>query len=548
MAKNQRISDGQTLVSSGGNFVLGFFSPSNSKHRYVGIWYGKVSVKTIIWVANRERPLAEPTGALALNNDGSLVVMDWRGGFIPIAFGSDRSVNTRAKLLDNGNLILSEGNGSNDGRIVWQSFDYPTDTFLPGMKAGLNLRTKQNRVLISWRSEEDPAPGVYSFGSDPNGSAKFFIWQDGTIYWVCWTFSKNSFEFKSGPKYHFNYSFETDGDEQYFSYSLSNKSVISRLLLDPYGQIKQYVWSEDVEKWNVLWSFPTDRCDVYAPCGANGICNTNSSTLCKCPQGFEPVSPKAWASNSWSDGCQRREKLKCGKTAGFLQLKNTKFPDQMRLVAGIGHDIRVCEAACRANCSCVAYSSANTSGCLFWSGDLMGLRENYSGVYGEPDIFIRVAASVLVNAKEKELLQLQIATGITAASKFNNKSSSLKEGKGYDIKLFSFSSIAAATNNFSEANKLGEGGFGPVYRMFSETDPTKQRTLDWGKRVRIIEGIAQGLLYLHKYSRLRVIHRDLKASNILLDGEMNPKISDFGMARIFGHNESVANTKRIVGT
>ncbi|KAH1210282.1 Receptor-like serine/threonine-protein kinase SD1-7 [Glycine max] len=77
---------------------------------------------------------------------------------------------------------------------------------------------------------------------------------------------------------------------------------------------------------------------------------------------------------------------------------------------------------------------------------------------------------------------------------------------------------------------------------------TRSKLLDWKKRFNIIEGISQGLLYLHKYSRLKVIHRDLKASNILLDENMNPKISDFGLARMFTRQESTTNTSRIVGT
>lgn len=79
-------------------------------------------------------------------------------------------------------------------------------------------------------------------------------------------------------------------------------------------------------------------------------------------------------------------------------------------------------------------------------------------------------------------------------------------------------------------------------------DPEKQKELDWPIRYQIVRGTARGILYLHEDSRLRVIHRDLKTSNILLDEEMNAKVSDFGLARIFGVNQTQADTDRVIGT
>jgi serine/threonine protein kinase len=87
-----------------------------------------------------------------------------------------------------------------------------------------------------------------------------------------------------------------------------------------------------------------------------------------------------------------------------------------------------------------------------------------------------------------------------------------------------------------------------MFLTYLKKDPEKSKDLDWGKRFKIINGIARGLQYVHEDSQMKVIHRDLKVSNVLLDADLNPKISDFGLARLFEGDQSKDVTNRVVGT
>ncbi|GLT52410.1 hypothetical protein SLA2020_257550 [Shorea laevis] len=334
----------------------------------------------------------------------------------------------------------------------------------------------------------------------------------------------------------------------------------------------------------------------------------------------------------------------------YYALPAVSLPDTPMDVAV--QSIDACRLSCLNNCSCVAYSYFDKN-CTIWGKDLVliNIQKLSDTDASGRDFYLKLAGADLVTEKRrrtKRTLWIIITPTITLTilslsmlicrvqrNKSRKKGEDLlsfdfsirlgttehdetepkrprKDKKEVEIPLFNFSSVSAATNNFSASNKLGEGGFGPVYKGkllnghevavkrlsrssgqgwdelkneamliaklqhknlvkllccciegnekiliyeylsnksldFFLFDSTKHVVLDWRTRISIIEGIAQGLLYLHHFSRLQIIHRDLKASNILLDEGMNLKISDFGMARIFAGKGSQA-TNRIVGT
>ncbi|KAK3433264.1 hypothetical protein EUGRSUZ_D00917 [Eucalyptus grandis] len=153
LAPNDTLKDGDVLISQGRKFALGFFSPGKSTSHYLGIWYYGQPEQTVVWVANREHPLNGTSGVLALDRYGNLAINANNGSFL-IWSANVSSLNldnsTTAQLLDSGNLVLKHDLSK---MVVWQSFDYPTDTYLPSMKLGLDRRAGLDRFVTSWKSE-----------------------------------------------------------------------------------------------------------------------------------------------------------------------------------------------------------------------------------------------------------------------------------------------------------------------------------------------------------------------------------------------------------
>ncbi|KAI5605587.1 hypothetical protein POPTR_001G413000v4 [Populus trichocarpa] len=640
----QFIRDGDTIVSADGTYELGFFSPGNSKNRYLGIWYGKIPVQTVVWVANRETPLNDSLGVLKITNKGILILLDRSGSVIWSSNTARPARNPTAQLLESGNLVVKEEGDHNLENSLWQSFEHPTDTILPGMKLGRSRITGMDWSMTSWKSEDDPSRGTITCKLAPYGYPDMVVMEGSEVKYRSglWDGLRFSGVPSTKPNPIYKYEFVFNEKEIFYRESLVDKSMHWRLVTRQNGDIASFTWIEKTQSWLLYETANTDNCDRYALCGANGFCDIQSSPVCDCLNGFAPKSPGDWDETDWSNGCVRRTPLNCSGD-GFRKLAGVKMPETKSSWFSKTMNLEECRNTCLEKCNCTAYSNLDIrnggSGCLLWFGDLVDIRvfaEN------EQEIYIRMAESELdigdgarINKKsetKKRIIKSTVlSTGILFVGlalvlyawmkkhqknrqmSMEKSSNNMQRKEDLELPLFDFSNLACATNNFSIDNKLGEGGFGTVYKGtladgreiavkrlskisrqgldelkneanyimklqhrnlvkllgccierdekmliyeflpnksldFFIFEKTRSFLLDWPKRYNIINGIARGLLYLHQDSRLRVIHRDLKAGNILLDYELNPKISDFGLARSFGGNEIEANTNKVAGT
>lgn len=406
---NQSIKDGESLVSESGIFVLGFFNSSgNTNSRYLGLWYN-FSTDVVVWVANRRNPVTNSFGTLLqLTEDGNLIIsqnqtsnnntsdavdMVWSSNSSN-SLGKTNITSPIAKLLNSGNLIITNGA---DGRVIWQSFNYPSDTLLPGMKLGFDKRTKQEWYLTSWKQPYDPSPGDFENRMDTGGSHELYTAINNTIEvrFGPW----NGKWFSGVPRmktYTDERSMYVDNETvAFYLYNMISADSYARLTVFPNYTLARMVWRRGTGKWISYQS--KDECDLYNTCGPNGVCNTQELIYCQCYTGFHPKSSTSWNNRDHTLGCERKKKLDCGGKEDFLLVKNLKIPNTLNSTINKSMDLDNCKVGCFNNCSCVAYAPVYLEstdiiprGCIMWFGDLIDTRLfNQDG----QDLYLRLPTS-----------------------------------------------------------------------------------------------------------------------------------------------------------
>jgi len=339
------------IISQNGMFSAGFTSIGENSYSFA-IWFTDSTSlnlnKTIIWMANRDQPVNGKQTKLSLLNTGNIVLLD-------VSLNNVWSSNTASlkplelHLKNDGNLVLSELQGIN---ILWQSFDSPTDTLLPGQP--LTRYTK----LVSSISESNHSSGFYMFFyDDENILGLHYSGRDvSSSYWpspwlLSWDVGRSNF---NSSRIAVLDSFGSFHSSDNFTFSTSDYgTVFQRMMkLDSDGVVRVYSRTNVSQNWYVSWQPFTGTCLVHGICGANSTCSYSPKIgrKCSCIPGYRMKNP-----NDWSYGCEPMFDFTCNKSEStFLEIKNVEF---------YGYDFNYieicnyssCEDLCLQDCNCKAF-------------------------------------------------------------------------------------------------------------------------------------------------------------------------------------------------
>ncbi|VVA25358.1 PREDICTED: putative receptor kinase ZmPK1 [Prunus dulcis] len=617
------------LVSLNRTFSSGFYKVGTNASCY-SIWFTNSVNKTVVWMANRDKPVSGRGSKLTLHRNGNLVLTDGVGSIVwSTNTFSDASVE--ARLLETGNLVLI----NQAKEVLWQSFDSPTDTLLPSQKL------VRNTTLVSMRSQGTYLSGFYNFKfgdsnvlylvyNGPQFSSAYWPKTDGTVFDIGRTPYNSSRlaildeagQFISSDNLMFNAS----------DYGIGPKR---RLTMDYDGILRLYSLDESTGLWEMSWvPDGVDACLVHGLCGAYGICTYKPQPTCSCPYGFSLNDP-----SDRSKGCSASFDLSNDATkSDFLLLPNTDYYGYDLDTYALGISFSACRNECLTDSRCKGFGYAldGKGQCFPKSFLLNGFHMPNTlqimhvkipkGFLSKDEVIKKLetydlncsAAQVSLKTSNLEVEKSNknrymdylvgflssfaiietICIGLTWWYAFRKHAHEEFVNMGYialamGFKRFTYAELKRATDGFKQ--EVGKGGFGTVYKgVLDDERVVAVKRLDgilqgdaefwaevsvigninhrnlvklWGfcadnehkllvyeylengsldkilftsdgelgleQRYNIALGTAKGLSYLHEECLEWVLHCDVKPQNILLDDHLEPKVSDFGMSKLF---------------
>ncbi|KAK3006517.1 hypothetical protein RJ639_015781 [Escallonia herrerae] len=468
-------------LSPSGLYAFGFHPQRNGYA--VGIFLAGGAERTVVWTANRDDPPVFKNATLLLTTDGKLVLQPMQGQETPVVSLDEPA--SSASMLDSGNFVLY----NSDQKVIWQSFEHPTDTLLPGQPLG------KGQELFSSISQTDHSTGIFRLQMQADANLVQHAFKSNSLY-----LPEDSYWFSDTKDLGDNVTLNLDADGHLYllnsNFILKNltkegnfqRRTIYLMKLDVDGIFRVYSQNLDEKRnWTIVWSSTEDKCDPKGLCGLNGFCvPRNVEAQCKCVPGFSFVDPK-----KWSSGCEWNYKAgSCKNDDGRMNytmktLDETTWFDNSYTFLGKTTK-EDCSAACQVDDNCDA--------AMFEEGDcrLLSLPLKYgrrkigsssfaffkegacirNGIQADPhkEGNKKLAIGILIICVSLVAFAF-IVLAISGALIYRSNARAYKKvsekgdieiSEGLAPPAFTYAELEDMTNSFKE--ELGRGSFGAVYK------------------------------------------------------------------------------------